>query len=218
MGSAANDEDARENEKPQHAVDLGAYRIGRYPVTNLEYKAFVEAKGPPPPRHWEGGQFPDEMADHPVVYVSWEDATAYCAWLSEVSGNPYRLPTEAEWEKAARGTDGRIYPWGDEWDAKRCNTQEDGPGGTTPVGQYSTAGDSPVGCADMAGNVWEWTDSWYKAYPESEQQDDAYSQKFRGLRGGSWVDDQDFARCAFRVRLDPDGRDGDGGFRLVSPI
>jgi formylglycine-generating enzyme required for sulfatase activity len=105
-------------EIPQHTVELPAYQIGRYPVTNLEYKAFVEATGRHLPSHWEQGQFPDALADHPVVNVNWEDAAAYCDWLAETTGKPYRLPTEQEWERAARGTDGRRYPWGNDWDKK----------------------------------------------------------------------------------------------------
>ncbi len=210
--------DYAQRETPQRTVELSAYEIGRYPVTNLEYKAFVEATGHSPPSHWEGGQFPDELADHPVVYISWNDATAYCEWLTETTGKPYRLPTEAEWERAARGTDGRRYPWGDEWDETRANTQEAGPGTTTPVGQYSPAGDSPAGCADMAGNVWEWTNSWFQPYPGGSYQDKEYGEKYRVLRGGSWLPNSSLARCARRLGNRPvDGR-FDDGCRLVSPI
>ena len=189
MGSdPEKDKAARDNETPQHTVELLEYRIGRYPVTNLEYQAFVEASGQTPPEHWESGQMPEGLSDHPVVNVSWEDAVAYCRWLSEQSGRTYRLPSEAEWEKAARGDDGRIYPWGNEWDASRANTGEAGPGNTTPVGQYSTVGgDSPYGLADMAGNVWEWTADWYQAYPESDYQSDEYGEQYRVVRGGSFT-------------------------------
>ena len=94
-----------------------------------------------------------------MANVSWYDVVTYCRWLSKVTGKPYRLPSEAEWEKAARGSEGWIYPWGNEWDEKLCNSLEGGKGGTSPVGMYSPAGDSPYDCADMAGNVWEWTRS-----------------------------------------------------------
>ncbi len=103
--------------------------------------------------------------DHPVVNVTWHDAVAYCKWLAGVTGKAYRLPSEAEWEKAARGTDGRIYPWGDEWHRMRCNASGGKRGGTTRVGNYSPLGDSPYGCADMVGNVCEWTRSLYRVYP-----------------------------------------------------
>ena len=198
MGSdPAKDKEAREEEQLQHRVKLPGYRIGRYPVTNLEYQAFVEASGQRPPEHWESGQMPEGLSDHPVVNVSWEDAVAYCRWLSEQSGRSYRLPSEAEWEKAARGDNGRIYPWGDDWDASRANTAESGSGNTTPVGQYSTVGgDSPYGVADMAGNMWEWTADWYQAYPESDYHPNNYGEKYRVVRGGSFLNVEDFVRCA----------------------
>jgi formylglycine-generating enzyme required for sulfatase activity len=145
-----------DNEKPQHTVELATYRIARYPVTNAEYQAFVQDSGHGPPQHWYGEDYPEGEGNHPVVNVYWLDALAYCEWLSEKTGKPYRLPTEAEWEKAARGTDGRIYPWGNEWDETKLNSRDSGPGDTTPVGQYSPGGDSPYGAADMAGNVLCW--------------------------------------------------------------
>jgi len=106
-------------------------------VTNAQYLAFVEATGQKPPGHWQGGKPPEGKEEHPVVNVSWHDAMAYCQWLAKVTGKVCRLPSEAGWEKAARGTDGRIYPWGDKWDAKRCNSSEGGPGDTTPVNSVS---------------------------------------------------------------------------------
>ena len=142
-------------------VKLSAYQIGKYPVTNQEYQAFIQESDHRPPKNWDGDQYPEGKGDHPVVYVSWHSAQAYCQWLSEKTGKNYRLPTEAEWEKAARGEDGRVYPWGDEWDAKKCNSRENDIDDTTPVGQYSPQGDSPYGCADMAGNVWEWCADWF---------------------------------------------------------
>ena len=187
-----------QRETPQHTVELPAFEIGRYPVTNLEYKAFVEATNHKPPSHWQGGQLPDELADHPVTRVSWEDATAYCQWLVETTQKPYRLPTEQEWERAARGIDGHRYPWGNEWEENRANTQEARIGATTPVGQYSPDGDSPEGCADMVGNVWEWTDSPFEPYAGSSYQDEYYGQGLKVFRGGSYYDDKTTARAAFR--------------------
>jgi formylglycine-generating enzyme required for sulfatase activity len=192
-----------ERETPQHEIFVEEFEIGKYPVTNFEYRAFVQDTGHEPPRHWEGDQYPEELGDHPVVYVTWHDAVAYCEWLSEKTGKSYRLPGEAEWEKAARGADGRQFLWGDEWDESRCNTTEGGPGTTTPVGQYSPDGDSPYGVADMAGNVWEWCADWFQAYEGNRFPDEDYGQKYRVLRGGSWDNLRVDARCAFRLGYDP---------------
>ena len=155
MGSdPGRDKHADDEEQPQHTLYLPDYYMARTPVTNAQYVAFVQATYRDPPEDWKHGRPPEGKEDHPVGYISWYDAVAYCNWLSQVTGKPYRLPSEAEWEKAARGTDGRIYPWGDEpSDEKRCNFGCN-VGGTTPVGRYSPQGDSPYGCTDMAGNVW----------------------------------------------------------------
>jgi formylglycine-generating enzyme required for sulfatase activity len=152
---------AFDDEQPQHRLHLPDYYIARTPVTNAQYLAFVQATGHRNPRHWEGGNPPKGKEDHPVVHVSWDDAVAYCNWLAEATGKTYRLASEAEWEKAARGADGRIYLWGDDPpDGERCNF-DGNVGDTTPVGRYSPQGDSAYGCVDMAGNVWEWTLSIY---------------------------------------------------------
>jgi len=193
MGS----DDGYNDEKPAHKVYLGAYYIDRYPVTNAEYKRFVDATGHRQP-NWKGGTYPAGKADHPVVRVSWEDATAYAQWAGK------RLPTEAEWEKAARGVDGRRWPWGNEWGAGRCNSQETGIGDTTPVGKYSPAGDSPYGSADMAGNVWEWVGDWYDdTYYASSPARNPMGPSHpvipnRVVRGGAWDYDDNDARSAYR--------------------
>jgi len=208
-------------EQPQHSVELGTYRIGRYPVTNAEYQAFVQETGREPPQHWDGESYPEGKDGHPVVNVSWHDAVAYCQWLSQKSGKLYRLPTEAEWEKAARGTDGRIYPWGNEWDETKLNSAEGEPGDTTPVGQYSPGGDSPYGAADMAGNVWEWTRSIYKGYPYDleDGREDLEAEGRRVLRGGAFDISRGYVRCAGRSGDGPTDRDGINGFReVVSPV
>jgi formylglycine-generating enzyme required for sulfatase activity len=175
--------------------------VARTPVTNAEYARFVAATGHQLPLHWKGETPPEELRDHPVVCVSWHDAVAYAKWAG------MRLLTEQEWEKAARGIDGRLYPWGDTFDPARCNTDESGIGTATPVGRYSPDGDSPYGCADMAGNVWEWTAS------EPEPEGGA-----RVLRGGSWGDPRDYARCVGRVWNSLYSSDDHVGFRLVSPV
>ena len=123
MGSDPKvDKDASADEQPQHRLYLPEFYIGKYPVTNEQYAAFVKAARQAAPQHWKNGQIPAGKGDHPVVDVSWQDAVAFCRWLSQASGKAIRLPTEAEWEKAARGSDGRIYPWGNDPPTKElCN-------------------------------------------------------------------------------------------------
>jgi formylglycine-generating enzyme required for sulfatase activity len=226
MGSdPEKDKDARDREQPQHKLDLPDYYHARTPVTNAQYLAFVQQTNHRQPKHWEKGEPPSGKEDHPVVYVSWHDAVAYCRWLTQVTGRPYRLPTEAEWEKGARGTDGRIYPWGDEWDPARCNTDESGKGDTTPVGAYPR-GASPYGLLDMVGNVWEWTISlWgrdrvkpkfqYPYDPTDGREDlEAGNDVQRVLRGGTWYYPQR-PRCAERDWGIPGSRSRGYGFRVV---
>ena len=211
MGSDPSiDKDALDHEQPQHALYLPDYYLTKTPVTNAQYDAFVQATGRERPAYWKGGKPPRGKKDHPVVDISWRDAVAYCNWLAEVTGKPYRLPSEAEWEKGARGGDGRIYPWGSQWDAKRCNTKEGGKGDTTQVGAYPE-GTSPYGLLDMAGNVWEWTRSLWGnnkdkpsfKYPydlaDSRENLDASDSVHRVLRGGAFDDDARHVRCASRL-------------------
>lgn len=222
MGSdPKKDEYARENEQPQHALSLPDYYMAKTPVTNTQYVAFVQASGYKPPEHWQNKQPPHGQENHPVVNVSWDDAVAYCRWLAKTTGKPYRLPGEAEWEKGARGTDGRIYPWGNEWDANRCNSSEGGKGDTTPVEAYP-AGASPHGLLDMSGNVWEWCSTiWQaKAYPFQVQDEwtQVYLDRtnvFRVLRGGAFIYDVHYVRCAVRSRFSPRYRNNPYGFRVV---
>jgi formylglycine-generating enzyme required for sulfatase activity len=157
-----------------------------------------------------------------VVNVSWDDALAYCRWLSQVSGQSITLPSEAQWEKAARGDkDKRAYPWGDTWNKTKCNTAELGLGDTTPVGIFPE-GASPYGCLDMAGNVWEWTRSAYHEYPYDPadgREDLNGTDVLRVLRGGSWFIHGDGARVPGRGRYYPLYRDDTDGFRvMVAPI
>ena len=205
------------DEQPQHTLYLPDYYLAKTPVTNAQYAAFVQAADYEQPEHWKGGKPPKGKEDHPMVWVTWHDAVAYCNWLAETTGKPYRLPGEAEWEKGARGTDGLIYPWGNRWDAKRCNTPEGGKSGTTSVGAYPE-GASPYGLLDMAGNVWEWTRSLYKEYPyradDGRENPDAWGD--RVVRGGSWDHDQNYARCACRDGYVPDDWLNCVGFRVAA--
>ena len=213
MGSTDADKDAWDHEKPQRSVHLDEYLVDKYPVTVAQWRAFVQASG------YKGSPsaLRQGKEDHPVTNVTWNDAQTFCAWASEVTGRPVQLPTEAQWEKAARGTDGRIYPWGDAFNPALANTAEGGPGSTTAVGRYRSS-DSPYGCADMAGNVWEWTSSLYRDYPYRAgdgHEDAANDSEYRIVRGGSWDYYQRVARCAYRRRLFPNYRNFDLGFRVV---
>jgi formylglycine-generating enzyme required for sulfatase activity len=227
MGSdVRRDKEAEGNEQPQHELYLGNYYFARTPVTNVQYAPFVQATFRQPPEHWENGKPPQGKEHHPVIYVSWHDAVAYCNWLAEVTRKPYRLPSEAEWEKGARGTDGRIYPWGDKWDMERCNSEEAGIGDTTPVGSYPE-GASPYGLLDMAGNVFEWTrslrgqepqhpDFGYPYDPRDGREDpSAGGYVFWVVRGGAFNTAAGHIRSGYRDKSSPNHRYGNFGFRVV---
>jgi formylglycine-generating enzyme required for sulfatase activity len=231
MGSdKKRDSHAFDSEFPQHEVTLPGYWIGRGTVTKAEYWEFIKDGGYQTraywseagwgwkenrmrPEHWDDEWHKDSR--YPVVGVSWYEAVAYCRWLGERTGFPVRLPSEAEWEKAARGTDGRIYPWGDEFDQLKCNMVEFGMGTTTPVGIYSPQGDSPYGCADMAGNVWEWcATKWEPSYEGYRGDDDPEGSVSRVARGGSVHELEWYLHCAYRSHYNPDNRLRDLGFRI----
>jgi formylglycine-generating enzyme required for sulfatase activity len=183
-------QDAVDDEQLQRTLYLPDYYLARTPVTNAQYAAFVQATGHHPPERWIGGQPPTGKEDHPVVYVSWHDATAYCRWLADETHKPYRLPSEAEWEKGARGSDGR-----------------------TPH-----QGAIPCDLPDMAGSVWEWTRSVYKvyAYDTEDGRQDIKCGVSRVLRGGSWFRNQWYARCTLRYGVYPDARYHYLGFRVAA--
>jgi serine/threonine-protein kinase len=225
MGSdPAKDQGAADDEQPQHSVYVPEFTIARYAVTNLQYAAFVRATEYRVPEHWKSDKIPSGKENHPVVYVSWHDAVAFCEWLSRETGRSFRLPTEAEWEKAARGTDGRIYPWGNEPPTPELCNFGFNVGGTTSVGQYSPQGDSPYGCADIAGNVREWTQNLYRSYPydpadgREERGAGEFIENLRVLRAGSWYHNRDSARCAYRSWDGPLDSSDYYGFRCVSPV
>jgi formylglycine-generating enzyme required for sulfatase activity len=200
------------DETPQHQVALDAFEIGRGPVTCAEYMAFVLATDHPIPPYWGGDAPPARLRDHPVVEVSYDDARWYCRWLSSATGQQFRLPSEAEWERAARGDDQRSFPWGDAWQPGCCNIAEGGPGTTTPVGSFAQD-TSPFGCVDMAGNVEEWTISTYAPYPGSELAPPDLPQIV--ARGGSWNGDAILARCTRRHARSAALSSPARGFRVV---
>ena len=230
MGTDAVDEEEKaaefgitqpwfEDEHPAHPVKLPVYYMDQYEVSNASYRKFIQETGKRAPKHWVGGIFPPGLDHHPVTHVTWDDANAYCRWSGK------RLPTEAEWEKAARGSDSRIYPWGDEFDESKANVNNE-VGHTTAVGQYEE-GKSIYGAYDMIGNVWEWTADWYQAFPGSTYQHKKFGEKVRVLRGNSWaglghyppeeerVIKAHYSRGGFRFSMRPDRFLNDTGLRCA---
>lgn len=205
-------------ETPQHTLTLPAFELARVPVTNALYAPFVAQTGARSPLPWKGSQPPDALRDLPVVDVSLQEAQAFCLWLSEALGTmaSFRLPTEAEWEHAARGSDGRAFPWGDVFDEGKANTRE-AARGLMPIGPDDDAGASPYGLLAMAGGVWEWTSSLDMSYPynAADGREDSSAPGRRILRGGCYANPQGYARCACRFRLPPTVRNEFLGFRLA---
>ncbi len=243
MGAA----DAEDDERPVHRVSVSEFLIGRFPVTQDDYARFVRATGHPAPAIrelplitqggrdatfrelaesyvWRNADPPSGRGSHPVVLVRYDDAHAYCEWLSAVIGRIVRLPTEAELEKAARGgVEAQRYPWGNDIDASRGNYLSDGSvkrqRGTRPTGTYTP---NAYGLYDMCGNVWEWVSDWYApdSYGLAEERDPRGPEAgtMRIVRGGSWVnDDVAMLRCAYRHKVPPDTYAYSIGFRIVCP-
>ena len=220
------------DEKPPHKIYLNAYLIAKTPVTNAQFKQFIEAggykkkvfwsyngwkwclkKGRIQPRYWNDVKW--NKPTYPVVGVSWYEAEAFCKWAK------CRLPSEAEWEKAARGTDGRKYPWGNQKPNKNLANFNRNVGRITQVGKYSPAGDSPFGCVDMAGNIWEWCADWYnKDYYVNSPKSNPLGPETgtdKVLRGGSW-NYYESLRVSNRLRNNPDGNGGYFGFRCLRSL
>lgn len=221
-------EDWFDGERPRNTVYLDAYWIDRYEVTNAQFAKFIESGGyqmrmfwtdegwewktienRTQPKYWEDQDW--NQTNYPVVGVIWFEALAYCRWAGA------RLPTEAEWERAAGWDADRqekyIYPWGNDWDPAKANTVESALGSTTPVGHYCLEGASPVGACDMVGNVWEWVSSIYMPYPyqPDDGRENSEAHETRALRGGSWLNERDRARVAYRLPPFP------GDFILFDP-
>jgi formylglycine-generating enzyme required for sulfatase activity len=241
MGSKWDDEIAWSEERPQHRNDriTEGFLISRYPVTNAQFAAFVGAGGYRERRYWteawreekekygwtrprDFGE-PFNLPNHPVVGVSWYEAVAFCRWLTEQlrqsrklgASEEITLPTESQWEKAARGTDGRIYPWGNELDPKQANYRETGIRATSAVGCFP-GGASPYWVEDLSGNMWEWCRTkweWSYSYENYRDDNDLRGDDFRVLRGGSWDSVPEDVRSASRRRYRPDDRYDNLGFR-----
>ena len=229
-----------DDERPHREVTLVAYRMSMHPVTNVQFGAFIKVGGYRERGYWTDAGWtwkdqegktepwswgePWNSPNHPVV-VNWYEAVAYCRWLTQQSqqydqlqpGWEIRLPSEAEWEKAARGTDARSFPWGDIGDPNRANYERTGIGATSSVGCFP-GGSSPYGILDLSGNVWEWTRSSYKNYPYDAQdgREHLEGEFHRVLRGGAFYSLEHSVRCACRARNDPRVGSSNVGFRIVA--
>lgn len=220
-----------QNETPRHEIFLPFYRIGKYPITNTQYELFIHETGRlvTPVIGWDGQKVSDGIEDHPVAGATWFEALAYCQWISQKTGRRYTVPNEAQWEKACRGINGGVYPWGDEFDSARCNH---GNAKVAPVNAYPAQSD--YGCFDLVGNVRQWTctlwgekrvspDPKY-AYPwKDDRRNDlsASRQIRRVVRGSSMRDDPSLLRCSARNGQLPDDaglQDARHGFRIVMVI
>lgn len=240
-----------EREIPAHEVFLEAYKISKYPITNTDFDQFIQETQYVTTAEQEGTGFVfnpnhrvvaganwqhplgtnSDLIDkekHPVVQVSWWDVWQFCRWLTTKTGQKYRLPTEAEWEKAARGTNGRRFPWGDQWEPRFCNAEYRFRG-TTPIDYFEANNISPYGCVDMCGNVFEWTSTtigttepWPAKYAYPYKPDDGrenlQTETRRVGRGGSYSRDWVYCRNTFRFADLPKDRYSAQGFRVVCEI
>ncbi|HLB02556.1 MAG TPA: formylglycine-generating enzyme family protein [Nitrospiria bacterium] len=205
------------DEHPQRKVNLATFYIDRHEVTNANFAEFVRGTqstlGGPAPPFWQDGRPPPGQELLPVTQITWSEANAFCKWAGK------RLPTEAEWEKAARGTDGREYVWGNDYKSGLANTGDAPNKKLMQVGSYPMS-KSPYGVEDMVGNVWEWTSDWYQTYPGSDYRSDAFGVKFKVIRGNSWGELghytlTHYSRAAYRFYAPPEFRLSDVGLRCA---
>ncbi|HEX7181769.1 MAG TPA: SUMF1/EgtB/PvdO family nonheme iron enzyme [Thermoanaerobaculia bacterium] len=206
----------RDNENPRHEVAVGSFLLARTQVTREEYQLFLDAAGHPAPPFWDDPAFSDPRM--PAVGPSWEDAAAYCAWASETLGHGVRLPTEAEWERAAKADREVLYPWGDDSPESLPDYDRRWLGGPEPVDAYPSL--HPLGFLGLGENVHEWCSDWYEArYYEVSPREDPRGPDHgvrRSSRGGSWRHQIRASRCAARSAIPPHMRYSDYGFRLAA--
>lgn len=196
-------------ESPEHIVFVEGFHIDKYEVTNMQYKRFLDYTGYPPPKDWSRNNFPKGKGLYPVTNVSFADAEAYAKWSGK------RLPAEEEWEKAARFTDSRIYPWGNQWQKDFANVKPMiGFSSSKPVGSCP-AGVSKYGAFDMSGNVWEWTTSNFMPYKGNTEPNENYGEKYKVIRGGGYRHSEVMAQSARRDFFAPDKTRTDVGFRCA---
>lgn len=227
---------------PRTPIEVSAFFLSKYPVTNYQYWLFTHDTNWPAPAHWRGPKPPRHIWNHPVVMVNWPSAVYFCYWLWRRTNWRWRLPTEAEWEFAARGQDGRTFPWGMEFDPGHCNTAEASLNSPSDVDRYVGKGDSPFGVSDMAGNVWEWTSSLWSTYPYDDsvkvklpplpflmftedwwkidrrvpQDHNHWLDRIHiAMRGGSWGGDARYATTYSRIWSSAGNKGAYGGFRLA---
>ena len=205
------------DQHPERKIFLAAFYIDRYEVTNSQYKEFIDAtQFTMLPSHWKEGMYPEELRDHPVTNITWSEAWSYAAWAGK------QLPTEAQWEKAARGSEGRLYPWGNAYVKGQANVGIDGARQTAKVGSYPED-KSSYGAYDMAGNVMEWSQDWYRAYPGNGNASARFGTRFKVLRGTGFQKAGHFFleayRYAFnRTEVDPDEYFENVGFRCATAL
>ncbi len=204
---------------PVRRIDLPAFFIDKYEVTNKRYKRFIDATGYKVPWSqdpavaayawiWQQRMYPEAKGDDPVVLVSWNDAKAFCEWAGK------SLPTEAQWEKAARGANGKLYPWGNTWEAGKANTAESGLKQTAPAGAFKDDV-SEYGVNDLAGNVSEWVEEWFAPYEGNPMTNYEERNKYKVLRGGSWDYSHSIASGHHRQYALPQSQMSAIGFRCV---